>query len=345
MKSIHYLVLGLLLLIGCPGEVVNPDGGSLGDAMDVVDAGMEADASGDSQVKDVISEGDGGLNFDFWSCGNEPISYHDGPVMVEPIKIFVLWYGNWINNNKTVPIVEQFIIDLNGSPWFSTTSTYYETLPIDMIAPAQGVMGRAYATNNLILTKSVFISSATHGNNLSMSDVFAIVTDAINDQSVPNDPTAAYLVLTSSDINQYDGFESACQAYCGFHNHKIYNAVDVKFAWIGDPARCLDVCSAKSKYDLYGISHSPNFDWSADAMVSVIAHELTEIITDYAYDTAPAWTDRYGWENADKGAWTFGQVYKTDSGSVANVHLGDRDYLLQQNWTLFDGGQGCALHP
>ncbi|HSR08245.1 MAG TPA: hypothetical protein VLM42_13915, partial [Bryobacteraceae bacterium] len=48
------------------------------------------------------------------------------------------------------------------------------------------------------------------------------------------------------------------------------------------------------------------------------------------------------YENADKCAWTFGSEYKATNGSLANMKLGARDYLIQQNWVNAGGGY-CAL--
>src|SRR6202008_4906506 len=74
-------------------------------------------------------------------------------------------------------------------------------------------------------------------------------------------------------------------------------------------------------------------------MVSVIAHELEEASTDPDLN---AWYDSSGEENADKCAWTFGSTYTTSNGSLANMKLGARDYLVQQNWLNAQGGL-CSL--
>ena len=47
-------------------------------------------------------------------------------------------------------------------------------------------------------------------------------------------------------------------------------------------------------------------------------------------------------ENADKCAWMYGQTYPTANGAIANIRLGDRDFLVQQNWVNVRGGY-CAL--
>jgi hypothetical protein len=74
-------------------------------------------------------------------------------------------------------------------------------------------------------------------------------------------------------------------------------------------------------------------------MVSVLAHEIDEAVTDPDLN---AWYDATGYENADKCAWTYGTTYKATNGAVANVRIGTRDYLVQQNWKA-GATQGCAL--
>jgi hypothetical protein len=84
---------------------------------------------------------------------------------------------------------------------------------------------------------------------------------------------------------------------------------------------------------------------SADAMASVLAHELEEAVTDPDLN---AWYDKRGNENADKCAWTFGatSTLTTDdaatNGALWNVNLGKRNYLIQRNWVNAAGGS-CAL--
>jgi hypothetical protein len=307
------------------------------------DSAIDMDAGSDVQIKEA---GEGGYDFNMWPPASGTIIYNGGPVMTNPVHVYLLWYGGW-NNNTTVPIVEDFVIGLNSSPYFSITSTYYELVPINSLSkPAQAPKGHAYATDVLIFVKSVF-TGYTHGTTLTDDDVFSVVSDAIDSQQVPSDPTAIYLVLTSSDVKEGSGFGGFCGGYCGFHSHTVYNSADLKWAFIGDPAPCLNSCTAKTKYDEYGITHSPNFNWSSDGMVSVIAHELSEIITDPDWDTMRAWVDSNGMENADRCAWNYGPIYSTANGSAANVKLGGRDYLVQQNWLLDinDAGQRCAMHP
>jgi hypothetical protein len=82
-----------------------------------------------------------------------------------------------------------------------------------------------------------------------------------------------------------------------------------------------------------------------DAMISVIAHESEEAVSDPDLN---AWYFANGEENGDKCAYTYGTVFQVGNGSVANFTLGGRNYLIQQN-RIGPGnpsgaaGEKCAL--
>jgi hypothetical protein len=128
----------------------------------------------------------------------------------------------------------------------------------------------------------------------------------------------------------------------------MINGVDIKFSFVGDVEQCPDGCSVKPNYASLGYEKSPNEDWSADGMASVFVHELTEAVTDPDVTSNPAWTDPYGAENGDKCAWTFGTPYVTNNGcSLANVVIGPRNFIIQQDWIFDSTGTGsgaCGLH-
>jgi hypothetical protein len=70
----------------------------------------------------------------------------------------------------------------------------------------------------------------------------------------------------------------------------------------------------------------------------MIAHELTETVTDPEFN---GWYDSRGIENGDKCSWTYGAVTKLPSGAKYNMTLGNRKFLIQQNWVNANGGY-CA---
>ena len=79
---------------------------------------------------------------------------------------------------------------------------------------------------------------------------------------------------------------------------------------------------------------TPNGDAGVDAMISVIAHELVEAISDPVSDIDQdrAWQDQWGYENGDKCAWQYGKVHKDEHNAKYNVDFGDRKFLIQLNW-------------
>ena len=47
------------------------------------------------------------------------------------------------------------------------------------------------------------------------------------------------------------------------------------------------------------------------------------------------------YDSSDLCEWTFGATYLTANGAQANMKLGGRDFLIQQNWILTNN-QGCV---
>jgi len=236
------------------------------------------------------------------------ISYHFGPVMQAGKNVYYIWYGNWAQNTATT-ILPDLITSIGGSPYFNINTTY--------------VTDANLFPNNVVTLSGQAFDNYSHGTSLSDASILQIVT-----AQAPTDENGVYFVLTSADVNETSGF---CTAYCGWHNHASVGGKDIKYGFIGNPARCPTACAAQTT--------SPNGNLGADGMASIIAHELEEATTDPDLN---AWYDNRGAENADKCAWTFGRTYTTANGALANMKLGNRDFLIQQNWVNINGGF-CAL--
>ncbi len=247
------------------------------------------------------------------STGANGINYHGGPVMLGTTNVYYIWYGNWAGNTAT-SILPDLMGGLSGSPYYNINTTYYNASNVAV-------------TNSTLLKKSVS-DNYSRGKVLADTDVAAIVTGAISNGSLPVDANAVYFVLTSADVTETSGF---CTSYCGWHTHGTVSGQDIKYAFVGNPDQCPSSCAAQTT--------SPNGNAGADGMASVLAHELEEAVTDPDLN---AWYDSTGKENADKCAWKFGTTYTTSNGSMANMKLEARDYLIQQNWLNASGGL-CTL--
>jgi hypothetical protein len=145
---------------------------------------------------------------------------------------------------------------------------------------------------------------------------------------LPTDLNGVYFVLTSKEVNESSGF---CTQYCAWHTNGTINGQNIKYGFVGNPQRCPSACSAQTV--------TPNGNLAGDGMANLIAHELSESVTD---PNLNAWYDQQGNENADKCAWNFGAVTQLSTGAYWNVHFGSRYWLLQQNWEN-SGGGSCKL--
>jgi uncharacterized repeat protein (TIGR01451 family) len=246
------------------------------------------------------------------------ITYHGGPLMLGTTHIYYIFYGDWKGKDPGgTAILNAFGSSIGGSPYFNINTTYYD--------------GSNNAITNAVQLSGTITSDYAAAAPLALSDadIFGIVTRTFT-QGLPADPQGVYFVLTAPGVTETSGFLTS---YCGWHTYGSFNGQHIKYAFIGNASGPAFASCAEQ------MASSPNGDPGADAMVSVIAHELEESVTDPQLN---AWYDSAGEENADKCAWTFGTTYGVANGSVANVSLGGRDFLIQQNWVNASTGY-CAL--
>ena len=246
------------------------------------------------------------------------IDYHNGPVL-HTVNVYYIWYGDWNGLDPSgPPILTDFVSNEGGSRYFAINTTYGDTT---------GAVPNA-------VTFAGQTTVAGNSTSLTDNDIATIVNTALAQFGGTPDSNGIYFVLTAPGITESSGFLTR---YCGWHAHGSFTsggtAWDIKYAFVGNASGpLLQNCAQQT-------SNSPNGDPGADAMVSVIAHELEETATDPDLN---AWYDSSGAENADKCAWTFGATYTVSNGSLANMNLGARDYLVQQNWLNAQGGM-CTL--
>lgn len=238
-----------------------------------------------------------------------PITWHGGPVIQGTARIYIIWYGDWNQaNGSDTPagqqIIRNFANSIGGSSYFNINQTY------------SGVTGGVSFGGEVTDTGS-------RGTRLKDADIRTIVDNAISPGKLPYDSNGVYFVLTSSNVSEQSGF---CTRYCGWHTAGTAGEGHIRYSFVGNAFRCLSSCAAQSV--------GPNGNAGVDGMISVIAHELEEAVTDPDLN---AWYDSGGAENADKCAWTFGHFqYQTANGAWANLNLGGKDYLIQRNLKASD---------
>ncbi len=253
------------------------------------------------------------------------IEYHNGPVLTGTQYVYFIWYGYWATNTYQQIVLADFMSNLGASPYFQINAGY----PDSSGRAPSGELTYGGAAND----------AYSHSASLTEADVADVVAKLIltgGSAGLPLDPAGIYVVLTSADVTVQDGATQFCQSCCNLHGHSVVAGSDFRYVFVGHPARCPSACAQHG-------GPSPNGDYAVDAMVSWLAAALSEAVTD-PYDNA--WSDRYGLENAEKCEGTYGTTYEVTNlwgqSAQANVHLGSRDYLLQQNWV--NGKKGhCAM--
>jgi Phosphate-induced protein 1 conserved region len=248
------------------------------------------------------------------------IFYHGGPVLPGTVRLYFVWYGNFVNGPALSDSVKTMDLlmtlfgrgGLGGSGYARINSTYADRARV--------------VTGNFILADAAS-DYYSRGKNLSDAAVRAVVASAINGRSLPRDANGVYFVLTSSDVNENSGF---CTRYCGWHGHAIIAGEDIKVGFVGNPDRCPNACEEQMV--------SPNGDSGADAMASTMAHEVMESTNDPDLN---AWYDLSGNESADKCAWKWGPVTGIFGDGAYNLSAAGRHWLIQMNWENARGG-GCG---
>jgi hypothetical protein len=249
------------------------------------------------------------------------IQYHNGPVMTGTLNVYIIWYGNWASST-TPTIIEDLAKNIGGTPYMNINSTY------------TNASGTPSATS-VNFVKSIYdnYSNGTTSAKKKLSDstIQALVSKRIGTgKEFPADANGIYFLITSQDVTATSGF---CTQYCGWHSYgTLGGTANLKYSFLGDPARCITGCAAYS-------GTTPNGNAGADGLASIFAHELEEAGSDPQLN---AWYDSSGYENADKCAWTFGTEYTTANGGSANMKIGTRDYLIQRNWVNAGASGYCA---
>lgn len=244
-----------------------------------------------------------------------PMRYHGGPVMTGPIRLYVLWFGDWSPNRRRQQILVHFMSNLT-SPWFAINRGYPDS------------RGRRVA-NSVRLARQVSVAAPAGRRRVTDADLAAAVRRSLEERRLPADASGIYVVLTSKSVDKV-GFLTR---HCGWHDYFWFGSTSIKYAFVGDPTGpSLRVCAPQAV--------SPNGDAGADAMASTIAHEIAEAVTNPEFT---GWFDDHGNENADRCAWQYGRRYRRGR-AWANMRLGRRHYYIQMNWRR-GADPGCSLTP
>lgn len=255
------------------------------------------------------------------------IAYHGGPIIYAQKVAAIYWSSSTIYPGGPAPgttgagsadgsLVGFFMSHLGASPYYNINTTYYDGTG----SPVQNSVAytQFWASNTNVPLPGMVVPDQL---------IQAQIVSGFTSGKLTYDPNTLYLVFTDQLVNLGGEFGII---YCAYHGNFAWNGNDVKYAAMPHDIDFPD-CNA--------LNGSPNNDPAADAEVNTLAHETEETNTD---EDLNAWYDASGNENADKCAWTFGRTYAAADGATANMNLGGRDFLVQQNWVNANGGS-CQL--
>jgi len=246
------------------------------------------------------------------------INYHGGKIITGTVNIYIIWYGDWSgdkgteSNTNTQTIIIDFLSNIGGSDYWNILSTY-------------STSNRERVSNSVKVIKAVNVETK---DAIDRKGLRSIINDLLVTNALPVDRNGVYLIIPSKDI--IDLQNQRCLNYCGYHDYFKYNEdIPIIWSYVTNPFSCPDHIGC-----MKWISGSVNHNAAADALVSMIAHELAGSVTDPFFTAW--WRSSNGQEVADLCSWQFG----TDDNF--NIQLGSRRYLLQKYWLNYDGGS-CQL--
>ena len=258
--------------------------------------------------------------------------YHGGPVLPGNQNLYTIYYGCWTDNcgitgdTRTMELMTEFMISIVNSPYAQINSTYTDA------------SGRP-AASAFIFGGGQIDDSYSQGADLAQADIVELISKQVNSFQLPQDSNGIYVIIASADV------ASTATGFCApsappLHGRGLVNGSPVNYIFLGNPNRCPTV--AGPQFSRTG--PTPNDSYAADVLVSNLAHAINGMVTD---PVGTGWYDRYGLENTDKcqdalGHPAFGPTYLTANGARANVRMGGRDYLIQQNW-VNDRKPRCAM--
>ena len=264
------------------------------------------------------------------------IEYHGGPVLTGVRVVYFIFYGGWgsfspgdplakYNDAATMLILTDFMSTVGNTYYAQINSTYTDSA--GKPASASWVFGGAIVDN-----------SYSRGGDLTQADLEAIIEKQVRSFQLPDDPQGIYVIFTSSDITLTDGARQFCLTCCNLHATGMIYGANLSYIFVGNPSRCPTGCATQ-----IGTIASPNANYAADSMAAWLAHGLNGVVAD-PFDNA--WYDRFGLENAEKCERTYGTTYPVTNAdgqlAEANIQLGQRHFLLQQNWLNAKKGH-CSM--
>ncbi|ELR21578.1 phosphateresponsive 1 family protein [Acanthamoeba castellanii str. Neff] len=229
---------------------------------------------------------------------------------------------------------------ISNHAWYNISTEYYSRIP-------------AIVSKTWVWQTKYVPSTIRFGGALSVNQPYkyAVWNSTVGKWFIDSGSVARSIQDTVGDTEGSCGYgvPNFQGAYCAYHTFQVINSTSsFKYAYISNPANntsdwCTKYCSHEAYFGL-GTKTYPN-ERAADTMISLVAHEMVEMLTDpvWAPAATSAWLDQVGCENADMCSWTYGNTTQAANGGKTNLSVGGKQWLVQQNWVLSKNDCGMKL--
>ncbi len=272
--------------------------------------------------------------------GCTPFRYHSGDVVSRLTAYLVFWLPPGYtfepngSSSRYEQLMEQYFQDVGGTSFYNILTQYYDALG----GPIQNVvtLGGSYVDTH------PYPQAGTASRPLMDTDIKDEINRVVDlkNGAWTEDTNHVVFLFTGYNVQECSGStsEDGCtfthnveSDFCAYHSDAPYvperPLAHLVYAYIPDIGDC----------QYLPTTLSPNHDYGADAIISIVSHEQFEAVSD---PTLQGWYDglTYEGEMADKCVTTYGPL-GGDGGNVTLAH-GHR-YIVQEEWSLHD--QDCVL--
>jgi uncharacterized repeat protein (TIGR01451 family) len=221
--------------------------------------------------------------------------------------------------------LNRFFQDVGGSRYYALVTQYP-----DQDGPPSGTVALG---GTLVDTATPYPHAGTAADPLSDADIRAEVTRVARRQGWAEDGDHVTFVFTGLDVAECDGGPRYCNVppnfqFCAYHLSFDDGGRQVLYAFMGDHALGGAASGPACGTTPGGrVATDPDDDVTADAQVSVTAHELVESVTDPAGG---------GWAGGAGGVEIGDKCANTGSprnAAGADVYLNGSPYSIQMVWS------------
>jgi hypothetical protein len=239
-------------------------------------------------------------------------------LFVGPIKLYNIFLGDFNSTLKLrneTALINYFTSHIGGSDWFNVLTAYYQK-------DSSNVM--SYVSNSAQLVTSIVVPLGAGVTSLTETIIQSKLKALITSGKLPADANGVYNIIFRGELSvSSEGLGLWGSDWCSLHGATTTSSgVMLKYTLAGDPStqqRCLPPISARP---------TANQLLGADSVVSELANALAGAVTN---------SDGNGWyfsDYSDVGDACFGNYGAASGfyGNNANIKLGSKWFLIQQNW-------------